>query len=121
MKYRVLVVEDHVEIRSIVEKYLRKEGYDVLTASNGFEALTAFNEHTVHLVLLDIMMPGIDGFEVLKEIRKISKIPVIMLTAKQSEVDRVKAFRNGADDYVVKPFSANELMFRIRMLLAITD
>lgn len=117
MKYRVLVVEDQLEIRSIVEKYLLKEGYDVLTAGDGFEALATFNEHTVHLVLLDIMMPGIDGFEVLNEIRKLSEVPVIMLTARQSEVDRVKGFRTGVDDYVVKPFSASELMLRIRRLL----
>ena len=112
-----MVVEDQAEIRSIVEKYLLKEGYDVLSACDGFEALAAFNDHTVHLVLLDIMMPGIDGFEVLKEIRKISEIPVIMLTARQDEVDRVKGFRTGVDDYVVKPFSANELMLRIHRLL----
>jgi len=117
VKYRVLVVEDQLEIRSIVEKYLLKEGYDVLSAGDGFEALATFNENTVHLVLLDIMMPGIDGFEVLHEIRKISEVPVIMLTARQSEVDRVKGFRTGVDDYVVKPFSANELMLRIRRLL----
>lgn len=117
MKYRVLVVEDQQEIRSIVEKYLLKEGYDVLTAGDGFEALSLFNEHTVHLVLLDIMMPGIDGFEVLKEIRKLSEIPVIILTARQSEIDRVRGFRTGVDDYVVKPFSANELMLRVRRLL----
>lgn len=117
MKYRILVVEDQKEIRSIVEKYLLKEGYDVLGACDGFEALAAFNENTVHLVLLDIMMPGIDGFEVLKEIRKVSEIPVVFLTARQSEIDRVKGFRTGVDDYVVKPFSANELMLRIRRLL----
>lgn len=117
VKYRVLVVEDQAEIRSIVEKYLLKEGYDVLTACDGFEALAAFNDSTVHLVLLDIMMPGIDGFEVLKEIRKVSEIPVIMLTARENEIDRVKGFRTGVDDYVIKPFSANELMLRIRRLL----
>ena len=117
MKYRVMVVEDQREIRSIVEKYLLKEGYDVTSACDGFEALAAFNNSTVHLVLLDIMMPGIDGFEVLSEIRKVSEIPVIMLTARQSEVDRVKGFRAGVDDYVVKPFSASELMLRVRRLL----
>jgi DNA-binding response OmpR family regulator len=117
VKYRVVVVEDQQEIRSIVEKYLLKEGYDVLTVGDGFEALAVFNSHTVHLVLLDIMMPGIDGFEVLKEIRNVSEIPVIILTARQGEIDRVRGFRTGVDDYVVKPFSANELMLRIRRLL----
>ena len=98
VKYQILVVEDHEEIRNIVEKYLIKEVYSVLTARDGFEALNKFNTETIHLILLDIMMPGIDGFEVLQEIRRISEIPVIMLTAKQEEVDRVKGFDIGVDD-----------------------
>ncbi|MHC1719929.1 MAG: response regulator transcription factor [Clostridiaceae bacterium] len=117
VKYQILVVEDQEEIRSIVEKYLCKEGYIVHTAKDGFEALNQFNSNTIHLVLLDIMMPGIDGFEVLKEIRHISEIPVIMLTARQQEVDRIKGFDTGADDYVVKPFSLKELMLRIKRLI----
>lgn len=117
MKYQILVVEDQEEIRSIVEKYLCKEGYSVHIAKDGFEALNQFNLNTIHLVLLDIMMPGIDGFEVLKEIRKISEVPVIFLTAKQEEVDRVKGFSTGVDDYVVKPFSLKELMLRIKRLI----
>jgi DNA-binding response OmpR family regulator len=118
VQYQILVVEDQAEIRSIVEKYLLKEGYAVLTASDGFQALELFNTNTVHLVLLDIMMPGIDGFEVLKEIRTISELPVIMLTARQGEMDRVQGFLTGVDDYVVKPFSVKELMLRVRRLLA---
>lgn len=117
MKYQILVVEDQEEIRSIVEKYLVKEGYAVQLAKDGFEALNLFNSNIIHLVLLDIMMPGIDGFEVLKEIRKISEVPVIMLTARQEEVDRIKGFTTGADDYVVKPFSVKELMMRINTLI----
>ncbi len=117
MRYQILVVEDQAEIRSIVEQYLLKEGYLVLTASDGFQALELFNNHTVHLVLLDVMMPGIDGFEVLREIRNVSELPIIMLTARQDEVDRVRGFRTGVDDYVVKPFSVKELMLRIRRLL----
>ena len=117
MRYQILVVEDQLEIRTIVEKYLIKEGYAVLTASDGLEALALFNSNTVHLVLLDVMMPGIDGFEVLKEIRTVSEVPVIMLTARQGEVDRVRGFRGGVDDYVVKPFSAKELMLRVQRLL----
>ncbi len=112
-----MVVEDQAEIRTIVEKYLRKEGYAVLSAANGFEALELFNEGAVHLVILDVMMPGIDGFEVLKEIRKLSEVPVVMLTARHGEVDRVRGFRAGVDDYVVKPFSAKELMLRVHRLL----
>ena len=118
MRYQILVVEDQADIRTILEKYLLKEGYTVLTASDGFEALELFNNNAVHLVLLDVMMPGIDGFEVLKEIRTVSELPVIMLTARQDEVDRVRGFRTGVDDYVVKPFSANELMLRIRRLIS---
>ena len=118
MRYQILVVEDQADIRTILEKYLLKEGYTVLTASDGFEALELFNNNAVHLVLLDVMMPGIDGFEVLKEIRTVSELPVIMLTARQGEVDRVRGFRTGVDDYVVKPFSANELMLRIRRLIS---
>lgn len=117
MRYQILVVEDQAEIRSIVEKYLLKEGYVVLTARDGFEALALFNSNAVHLVLLDVMMPGIDGFEVLKEIRQISEVPVVMLTARQGETDRVRGFRTGVDDYVVKPFSVKELMLRVQRLL----
>lgn len=117
MKYNVLVVEDQKEISDIISKYLVKEGYDHYVAGDGFEALDYFNHQQFHLVLLDIMMPGIDGFEVLTEIRKISDLPVIMLTAKQEEVDRLKGFDMGADDYVVKPFSTKELMRRIKVLL----
>lgn len=117
MKYQILVVEDQEEIRSIVEKYLYKEGYSVHIAKDGFEALNQFNTNTIHLILLDIMMPGIDGFEVLKEIRHISEVPVIMLTARQEEIDRVKGFNTGADDYVVKPFSVKELILRIKRLM----
>jgi len=117
VKYQILVVEDQEEIRNIVEKYLSKEGYNALLAKDGFEALNQFNTNTIHLVLLDIMMPGIDGFEVLEEIRRVSEIPVIMLTAKQEEIDRVKGFNMGVDDYVIKPFSVKELVLRIKRLL----
>lgn len=117
MNYQILVVEDQEEIRSIVEKYLDKEGFSVHLAKDGFEALALFNSNVIHLVILDIMMPGIDGFEVLKEIRRISEVPVIMLTARQEEVDRIKGFDSGADDYVVKPFSVRELIMRIRRLM----
>jgi DNA-binding response OmpR family regulator len=117
VKYQILVVEDQPEISDIVSKYLDKEGYGYYLAKDGFEALEIFNSSTVHLVLLDIMMPGMDGFEVLKEIRKVSEVPVIMMTARQEEVDRLKGFHTGADDYVVKPFSVKELMLRIKRFL----
>ncbi|MBN2558353.1 MAG: response regulator transcription factor [Clostridia bacterium] len=117
MQYNILIVEDQKEISAIVAKYLDKEGYNISVADNGFEALDYFNNHECHLVILDIMMPGISGFDVLREIRKISEIPVIMLTARQEEFDRIKGFDIGADDYVVKPFSARELMKRIRAII----
>lgn len=117
MTFNVLVVEDEKSISDIVTKYLSSEGYNFYVAENGFVALEAFSEQLFHLVLLDVMMPGIDGIEVLKQIREISDVPVIMLTAKQSEVDRINGFVVGADDYVVKPFSSRELMQRIKVIL----
>lgn len=116
MKKFVLIVEDQKEISDIVSKYVEKEGYDYYVASDGFKALEFINNNIVHLTLLDVMMPGIDGFDVLREIRSISDMPVIMLTAKEQESDRIKGFDLGADDYVVKPFSARELMRRIKVI-----
>lgn len=115
--FKILVVEDQQEIRELIAKYLRKEGYEVVVAKQGFEALEAFENQNIHLVLLDVMMPGISGFEVLAEIRKVSEVPVIMLTAKQEEVDRLKGFQLGVDDYVSKPFSPRELIKRIQVFL----
>lgn len=117
MVYRILVVEDQKEISDILIKYIVKEGFEVTVTGNGFEALEYFNKQEYHLILLDIMLPGISGFEVLKEIRKISEVPVIMLTAKQEEIDKLKGFETGADDYVVKPFSPRELMKRIQVFM----
>lgn len=113
MTHKILVVEDNEEISNIVSQYLKKEGHEVQVAPNGFEALEIFSKEIFHLVLLDIMMPGISGYEVLKELRTTSDVPVIMLTAKEQEVDRLKGFDYGADDYVVKPFSPRELVKRV--------
>jgi len=117
LKYNILIVEDQSEISNIVLKYLDSEGFNIFVARDGFEALNIFNDSTIHLMILDIMLPGIDGFDVLREVRKISEIPVIMLTAKQDEVDRLKGFDTGADDYVVKPFSVKELVKRVQVLI----
>jgi DNA-binding response OmpR family regulator len=114
MKYNILIVEDEKELSHIISKYIEKEEYAFQIAENGFKALELFNKNTFHLVLLDVMMPGISGFEVLKDIRSNSNIPVIMLTAKEQEVDKIKGFDYGADDYVTKPFSPRELMKRIK-------
>jgi len=117
MNYRIMIVEDQKEISSIIAKYLENEGYLWTIAENGLEALEQFAKEPFHLVILDVMMPGIDGFEVLKEIRKGSDLPIIMLTAKEQEIDRIKGFDLGADDYVVKPFSPRELMRRVKVIL----
>lgn len=117
MNYHILVVEDQADIRNIVSKYLQSEGYVPFEAKDGFEALEIFAGNKIHLVLLDIMMPGIDGFDVLKEIRKISDVPVIMLTARAEETDRLKGFDIGADDYVLKPFSVKEVVKRVNAII----
>lgn len=117
MDYNILIAEDQKEISDIVSKYLKNEGYGCHVAKDGFEALEYMSTHDCHLLLLDVMMPGISGFEVLQAVRKISDVPVVMLTAKQEETDRLKGFDIGADDYVVKPFSARELMKRVKAIL----
>lgn len=117
MQVRILVVEDQSDISDIVVKYLQKEGYETTLAKDGFEALELFGSRRFHLVLLDIMMPGISGFEVLREIRSISDIPIIMLTARADEADRLRGFEKGADDYVLKPFSPRELVSRVKVFI----
>lgn len=110
----VLVVDDEQAIADIIKFNLEREGYEVLTAKDGRDALNTLGENSVNLVLLDVMMPEMDGFTCLKEIRKDSKVPVIMLTAKEEEVDKVLGLELGADDYVVKPFSMRELIARVK-------
>ncbi len=110
----VLVVDDEQAIADIIKFNLEREGYEVLTAKDGRDALNTLQESSVNLVLLDVMMPEMDGFTCLKEIRKDSKVPVIMLTAKEEEVDKVLGLELGADDYVVKPFSMRELIARVK-------
>lgn len=117
MPFKILIIEDEKNISEIVEKYLLKEGYATLIANDGIEGLALFRDSNPDLVISDVMMPTIDGFEVLREIRLISDVPVIMLTAKQEEVDRLKGFENGADDYVTKPFSPKELVRRVMVML----
>ncbi len=115
--YKILVVEDEKLISDIIKFSLEKEGYQVIRAYDGNEALRLFEEHDPDLVLLDIMLPSKDGFEVCKEIRKVGNKPIIMLTAKDTEIDTVFGLEIGADDYVTKPFSNRELMARIKALL----
>ena len=113
----ILVVDDDPEIVSFLKRGLTYEGYTVDTASDGAEALTKAREREPDLVVLDIMMPGIDGIEVSKRLRQGSEIPILMLTAKGTVTDRVAGLDSGADDYLVKPFSFDELLARIRALL----
>jgi len=113
----ILVVDDEPKMRNLVKLYLEKEGYNVTEASNGEEALDLLTKTVFNLVILDIMMPKIDGLTVCKEMRKSYEIPVIMLTARGEEIDRVLGFELGADDYVVKPFSPRELAARVKALL----
>lgn len=113
----ILVVDDDPEIVSFLKRGLTYEGYTVDTASDGAEALAKIREREPDLVVLDIMMPGIDGIEVSKRLRQGSDIPILMLTAKGTVTDRVAGLDSGADDYLVKPFSFDELLARIRALL----
>lgn len=114
MDKRVLVVDDEKPIADILEFNLEKEGYDVVCAYDGEEALEKVEEQKFDLVLLDIMLPNKDGMEVCREIRKKYEMPIIMLTAKDSEIDKVLGLELGADDYVTKPFSARELVARVK-------
>lgn len=114
---RILVVDDDVNICNLIEIYLKKEGYKVFMAHSGSEAIKVFNDKQIDLILLDIMMPILDGYDVLREVRKTSQIPVIMLTAKGETFDRVLGLELGADDYIVKPFEPKELVARIRAVL----
>ncbi len=116
-KIRILFADDEGEIRELVNKYLLREGYFVDTTADGEGALEQFEKGNYNLVILDIMLPGIDGIEVCKLIREKTNIPIIMLTAKDSEVDRVLGLRLGADDYITKPFSMNELIARVKAQL----
>ena len=114
---RVLVVEDEESFSDALSYMLRKEGYEVAVASSGPEALTQFDRDGADLVLLDLMLPGIPGTEVCRAIRQRSGVPVIMVTAKDSEIDKVVGLELGADDYVTKPFSSRELVARIRAVM----
>jgi len=114
---KILVVDDEEHIIELVELYLGKEGYAVVSASDGAAALERFSLEKPDLLVLDIMLPGRDGLEVLREIRKSSQVPVIMLTARESEVDKVVGLELGADDYLTKPFSPRELVARVKAVL----
>ena len=114
---RILIVDDEASILRYASALIRKEGYQVVTASNGEEALAKAEEENPTLVILDIMMPKMDGFEVCRRLREWSEVPIIMLSAKGDESDKVKCLDLGADDYVTKPFGGEELLARVRAVL----
>lgn len=114
---RILVVDDEPKIVEVVEAYLKREGFDVLTAMDGEKALKIFKDEIIHLVVLDLMLPKISGEEVCKRIRATSDVPIIMLTAKSEEDNKIEGLAIGADDYLTKPFSAGELVGRIKALI----
>ncbi len=117
IKNRVLVIDDDVNICELIKLYLEKEGYEIKTVYNGNRAISSFSEFAPDIVILDIMLPGADGWQVCRDIRKISDIPVIMLTAKGETFDKVLGLELGADDYIVKPFEPKELVARVKAIL----
>ena len=121
MATQILVVDDEPRYLRLLEANLKTEGHEVFTAADGAQALDLFSSHPFDLVLLDVLMPRMDGFEVCQRIRAFSNVPIMILTAKGEEQDRVKGLDLGADDYLVKPFSATELLARVRAVLRRTQ
>ena len=114
---KILVVDDEIKIREIIKEYAEFEGYEVAQAEDGMQAVEMVKNQDFDIIIMDVMMPKLDGYSACKEIRKIKKIPVIMLSARGEEYDKLFGFEIGVDDYVVKPFSPKELMARIRAVL----
>ena len=118
---RILLVDDEKKITTVLKAYLQQEGFHVSTAINGLVALTMFKENPFDLLILDLMLPGMSGTEICREIRKVSSVPIIMLTAKVEEEDRIQGLSIGADDYITKPFSPREVVARVRAVLRRTN
>ncbi|MDX8361542.1 MULTISPECIES: response regulator transcription factor [Bacillaceae] len=116
MSQKILVVDDESNITDVSKRYLEREGYDVLLASNGEEGITLWRSHKPDLIVLDVMMPKKDGWEVCEEIRNEDDVPIIMLTARGEEMDRLMGLTLGADDYMTKPFSPRELVLRVKAI-----
>ena len=114
---KILLVEDEESFREGLSFMLSKEGYEVITADNGNDAVSKFEQHGADLVLLDVMLPGLSGLDVCKKLRTMTKVPIIMLTAKDTELDKVLGLEIGADDYITKPFSSRELLARVKAIL----
>ena len=114
---RILIVDDNEDIREVLGTYVAKEGFEPVVAKDGFEALDLFHKTNPSVILLDVMMPGMDGYKVCEKIREESDVPIILITAKGEDYERVMGLDIGADDYVVKPFNGNEVMARVRAVL----
>lgn len=121
MSKKILIVDDENDIREIIKTYLKNEGFEVIEASDGLIALEIFEINKIDMVILDVMMPKMDGWQVCREIRKASRVPIIMLTARSEEYDKLFGFELGVDDYVVKPFSPRELNARVKAILNRSD
>ncbi len=114
---KILIVEDDENIRELLRIYLEKEKFEVIEAEDGQEALSVFEKELPHLIILDLMIPAVDGITVAEEIRKKSNVPILILTAKAEEEDRIRGLKIGADDYVTKPFSPKELVLRVENII----
>jgi len=117
VKQKILIVDDEASIQELIRFNLEQSGFDTETASDGLEALEKFESYKPDLIVLDLMLPGKDGYDVCKDIRRTSNVPIIMLTAKETELERVLGLELGADDYITKPFSPLELVARIKAVL----
>lgn len=117
LKNKILIVDDEKEIRELLEIYLQNEGYNVIKASDGKEALDIFNNEEIDLLVLDVMMPNMDGLEVCKRIRESKNVPILMLSAKSEDMDKIQGIMTGADDYMTKPFNPLEFTVRVKALL----
>ena len=113
----ILIVDDEVNIRKVVREYAEFEGYEVTEAENGMEAVSLCHDNDYDLIIMDVMMPRLDGYSTCKEIHKTKQIPVIMLSARGEEYDKLFGFEIGVDDYVVKPFSPRELVARVKNII----
>jgi DNA-binding response OmpR family regulator len=117
MAHKILLVDDEANIRDLASLYLEKEGFSIVEAGDGPEALQKFTREAPSMVVLDVMMPGMDGFQVCRELRKEHDVPILMLTARNEDVDKIVGLEIGADDYMTKPFNPRELVARVKAIL----
>ena len=114
---KILIADDNIQITRILSEFARKEGFEPVTAHDGIETTNIFKQGQFEIILLDVMMPKKDGFEICREIRRVSNVPIIMITARGEDLERIMGLDIGADDYIVKPFSGDEVMARVRAVL----